>query len=525
MSLIYINQLTFAYDGSYEPVFENVSFQIDTNWKLGFIGRNGRGKTTFLNLLLGKYEYSGTIQASVQFDYFPFVVSDQNELTLQTIKNIIAPYTQWEEEMERLLQDGSQTALEQYEQVLEVYLQHDGYTIEELIEKEIRKLQVTVDTLNRPFCSLSNGERTKLLLAALFLKKNHFLLIDEPTNHLDMEGREAVANYLSAKKGFILVSHDRYFLDRVIDHVLSINLTNIEVQKGNFSSWNENKSRQDAFELAENEKLKREVHQMTEAFARTAGWSEQIERSKIGNHLADRGFIGHKSAKMMKRAKSIDQRRQRAIDQKSQLLKNIEQADTLKMNVLPYHKTKFLELSNLSIYYGEKQILKDITLTVNAGERIALHGKNGCGKSSLLKLILQEDIHHTGLLSVGSGLKISYVSQDTSHLSGSLKDYAQTQQIDESLFKTILRKLDFTRVQFDKRIEDFSGGQKKKALLAKSLSQQAHLYIWDEPLNFIDILSRIQIEELLLKYQPTMLFVEHDRIFEKKIATKIIELT
>lgn len=151
-------------------------------------------------------------------------------------------------------------------------------------------------------------------------------------------------------------------------------------------------------------------------------------------------------------------------------------------------------------------------------------GKNGCGKSSILKLLMGEKIEHTGICQTGSQIVTSYVPQDTSFLHGTLKEFAEMEQIDESLFKAILRKLDFTRAQFEKDMSEFSGGQKKKVLIAKSLSQPAHLYVWDEPLNFIDVLSRIQIEELILAYCPTLLFVEHDNMFSRHIATKTIVL-
>ena len=153
-----------------------------------------------------------------------------------------------------------------------------------------------------------------------------------------------------------------------------------------------------------------------------------------------------------------------------------------------------------------------------------LHGKNGSGKSSLLKLLTGISVPHTGTVTVGSGLQISYVPQDTSHLKGTLSDFAAQNQIEETLLKTLLRKMDFTRTQFLKDMQDFSEGQKKKVLVAKSLCEQAHLYVWDEPLNFIDIYSRMQIEELILEFAPTMIFVEHDRTFRQKIATKTIEI-
>lgn len=382
MSQIQVQDLTFGYDTSSENIFDHVSFQIDTDWKLGFIGRNGRGKTTFLNLLMGKYEYTGSILSSVAFDYFPFEVKNGGENTLSVIKSIIAPFTLWERRMEELLNQNSEQALQEYSDIQEKYSFCDGYCIDELIEKEISKLNVTADVLTRPFGTLSNGERTKLLLAALFLKKNNFLLIDEPTNHLDMDGRKTVADYLKTKKSFILVSHDRDFLDAVIDHVLSINRSNIEVQRGNFSSWQQNKERQDAFQLAENEKLKKDIHHLKAAAKRTSDWADKVERTKIGfdpkkteKSITRRPTEGAKSKKMMQRSKNIQQRQESAIEEKGQLLKNLEQAEALKMNLLTPTKEQLAVIKDLSIQYGEKTILSSISFTVNQGERVALQGK------------------------------------------------------------------------------------------------------------------------------------------------------
>ena len=495
MSQINISNLTFAYDGSYDNIFENVSFQIDTDWKLGFTGRNGRGKTTFLNLLLGKYEFKGSICANVMFEYFPYEVADKSVLTINVVENILPSYIHWE------------------------------------LVRELSLLELEVEVLYRPYDTLSNGEQTKVLLATLFLKENSFLLIDEPTNHLDMHGRHIVSQYLNSKKGFILVSHDRAFLDGCVDHILSINKTNIEIQKGSFSSWLINKERQDNFELAENEKLKSEVKRLQKSAAEKSAWSDTAESRKIGfnpvhteKNIGRRSYEGAKSKKMMKRAKAIQNRQQTAIEEKSKLLKNIESMETLKVAQLDYHQSRLVTLSDVSIYYGDKLVCKDIRFTIEKGDRIALRGKNGSGKSSIIKLICGEDIAYTGTFIKGSRLKISYVSQDTSSLHGNLSDFAYESSIDESLFKTILRKLDFSRVQFEKDIKDFSGGQKKKVLIAKSLSESAHLLVWDEPLNYIDVISRMQIENLLLEFKPTILFVEHDKLFCENIATKVVEL-
>lgn len=495
MSLINISNLTFAYDGSADNIFENVSFQIDTDWKLGFTGRNGRGKTTFLNLLLGKYEYKGSISGGVIFEYFPFEIKDKTLKTIEIIDSLNYDYQMWE------------------------------------LEREMSLLDISEDVLYREFNTLSNGEQTKILLAVLFLKEDRFLLIDEPTNHLDIEGREIVAEYLKSKKGFILVSHDRRFLDNCIDHILSINKANIEIQKGNFSSWQVNKEMQDNSEIAKNYKLKKDIKRLEQAAKRTSEWSDKKEEKKSKKSyggrapaMIDKGFVGAKAAKMMKRSKNLEARQNSALEEKTKLLKNIELSESLKIKPEEYHSNRMVTLDKVSIFYGEKEVCKDVSFTIEKGDRIALRGKNGSGKSTILKLILGEDLKYTGNLYRGSRIKISYVSQETSFLKGKLSDFAKNSGIDESLFRAILRKMDFSREQFDKDLSSYSGGQKKKVLIAKSLCERAHLYVWDEPLNFIDVLSRIQIEELILEFQPTIIFVEHDMVFSETIANKIIKL-
>ncbi len=495
MSLINISNLTFAYDGSADNIFENVSFQIDTDWKLGFTGRNGRGKTTFLNLLLGKYEYKGSISGGVIFEYFPFEIKDKTLKTIEIIDSLNHDYQMWE------------------------------------LEREMSLLDISEDVLYREFNTLSNGEQTKILLAVLFLKENRFLLIDEPTNHLDIEGREIVAEYLKSKKGFILVSHDRRFLDNCIDHILSINKANIEIQKGNFSSWQVNKEMQDNSEIAKNYKLKKDIKRLEQAAKRTSEWSDKKEEKKSKKSyggrapaMIDKGFVGAKAAKMMKRSKNLEARQNSALEEKTKLLKNIELSESLKIKPEEYHSNRMVTLDKISIFYGEKEVCKDVSFTIKKGDRIALRGKNGSGKSTILKLILGEDLKSTGNLYRGSRMKISYVSQETSFLKGKLSDFAKNSGINESLFRAILRKMDFSREQFDKDLSSYSGGQKKKVLIAKSLCERAHLYVWDEPLNFIDVLSRIQIEELILEFQPTIIFVEHDMVFSETIANKIIKL-
>lgn len=520
MSVISVSNLTFYYDGSYENVFDDVSFQIDTDWRLGFIGRNGRGKTTFLRLLLGELEYVGTISKAVEFDYFPYEVRDRSKQTIEIVEEIYPAYEFWE------------------------------------LCREWSYLKGAEDVWFRPFQTLSNGEQTKVLLAVLFLKQEHFLLIDEPTNHLDMETRQVICDYLKRKSGFILVSHDRYFLDGCINHVMSINKNNIEIVQGSFSSWWENKRRQDAFEYAENEKLKKEISRLAQSAGQAKRWADQVESTKIGKKsmkngqkTASREYIGEKSRRMQQRRKNLENRKERELGEKSQLLKNIESSEDLKMMPAAHHRELLVSARDITLSYGQREIYKNVSFELRTGDCVVLEGKNGCGKSSLIREIIRsasdprregtkEEMDHTkvsgfdqesgrkckGRLETASGLIISYVSQDTSGLKGSLQQLIVQEKINETLFKQFLRKLDFSRSHFEKHMEEMSEGQKKKVLLAKSLCEQAHIYIWDEPLNFIDIFSRMQLEELIIRCCPTMLLVEHDRSFVEHVAARIVRL-
>jgi len=512
MAQIQVTNVTFSYEGSYDAIFDNVSFLIDTDWKLGFIGRNGKGKTTFLNLLLGKYEYMGKIDTSTVFDYFPYQIPDES------------------------LSECGAELLEQMKQGCELWR----------VLCELEALELDAEILYRPFDTLSYGERTKLMLAVLFSGENDFLLIDEPTNHLDQNARETVKHYLNKKKGYILVSHDRDLLDACIDHVLVLNRQTIEVQSGNFSSWWENKTRKDAFSLAENEKHKKEIGKLNRASRRVRQWADRNEQTKIGfdpvaEHdrcIATRSYIGAKTKKMQSRVKQMEERINREIEEKEGLLQDIENPADLKLFSLKHHKEVLLAAKEYSLAYpdAKKPVWQNLNMELRQGERVFLNGKNGCGKSSLIKAILQnadsmdsfyeekKAFDESGLLSVASGLIISYVNQDTSFLKGSIQKFCVCRGLKESLFCAILRQLDMERVQFSKNMEDFSEGQKKKVLIAASLLTPAHLYLWDEPLNYIDVFSRMQIEKLILSYQPTMLIVEHDVRFREKIATRVMDL-
>ena len=492
MSRISVQNLTFSYDGGIKNVFENVSFNIDTDWKLGFVGRNGRGKTTFLNLLLGKYPYRGEISANVKFTYFPFTVTDKSLTTIEILKDICPEAEDWQ------------------------------------ILRELSLLKTDDEILYKPFANLSGGEQTKALLAALFLNDGNFLLIDEPTNHLDELSRKTVSAYLRRKKGFILVSHDRAFLDGCIDHVMSLNKTDVEIRGGNFSDWLRQQEARTAAEEAQNDRLKRDIAKLSASAEKTAVWADKTEASKYGKAKSglkqDKGYVGHKAAKLMKRAKAVEERQFAAIEEKSKLLLNAETSGQLKLSPLVYRAERLAEFKEVEIVYGGKPVCAPVSLTVKRGERIALCGANGCGKSSILKLLVGENIPHNGIFTLSSGVVVSYIPQKLTLECETLSEFAKQHSVEEPIFRAVLTKMGFDKKDFQEKPSAYSEGQKKKVFLAKSLCEKAHLYIWDEPLNFLDVYARMQIEKILTQYSPTMIFVEHDLSFRNAVATETVEM-
>ena len=491
----------------------NVSFTLDSDWKVGFIGRNGKGKTTLLNLLIGKYKYQGVIKSSISFDYFPYEIDEK-----QTNQNCV-------------------DFIDELKHGCELWK----------VMRELAKLHVEDEVLYRPFRTLSYGERTKVMLAILFSSNDEFLLIDEPTNHLDQEARTIVKEYLRRKKGFILVSHDRDLLDACVDHVLVLNRQTIEVQSGNYTSWSINKERKDKFSKMENEKHRKEIQKLKNAYERSKRWAEKSENKKIGfdpikehdRSVDTRAFIGSKTKKMQNHVKQYENRIQKNIAEKEGLLQDIEEPIDLQMRPMIHHHELLIHAREYTASYSGRKdaVLKHLNFDLRVGERIFLHGKNGCGKSTFIKAILSHSkddlqyyneknniIQEQGELSIASKLVISYVSQDTSHLSGELKQYCENMNLNESLFIAILNQLGVEHEKLAMKMEDYSEGQKKKILVATSLMTPAHLYIWDEPLNYVDIFTRIQIEKVILEHQPTMLIVDHDIKFQEKIATRVVEI-
>ena len=486
MPTINISNLTFGYDGSEKTLFDDVSIVLDTSWKLALAGRNGRGKTTFFKLLRGELPYAGTITGVPGTILFPMTELPENE--------------DWR------------------------------------VRKELNLMGADPDIMWRPMETLSGGERTKLMLANLFAADGIYPLIDEPTNHLDRVGREAVADYLASKDGFILISHDRAFLDRCTDHTLVITKTGLELVGASYSVWWENNEQRMESERARNDQLKKEISSIDAAMKKNAQWSSKAESyknranapSKVAQNHWARAYEGAKAKKLMSLSKNLEQRNERKIEEKQGLLKDLERSEKLKITGTEHHNKMPIILKDVTLYrYGEP-VVTGFNLSVERGCKISLQGKNGCGKSTLIKYLAgfgeAEGITASGDIYIAPGLKISYVGQDTSSLAGTLYEIAGDRGADKTIFSTILIKMGFTKEMLYRDVSALSLGQKKFVMIALSLCEHADLYLWDEPLNYIDVYMRQEIERLVKDNNVTMLFVEHDRTFSESVADREVDM-
>ncbi|MDR2404955.1 MAG: ATP-binding cassette domain-containing protein [Deltaproteobacteria bacterium] len=489
MSTIIIKDLSFNYPGG-DPLFSSLSLNIDTSWKLGLVGRNGRGKTTLLRLLEGTLEHTGSIITPFPLPYFPPELPNEGLNALE----------------------------------LTLALRPDNGLLEWKLKREADFLKLPENTLKRPIGELSGGERVKVLLSILFTEDEVFPLIDEPVRNLDREGRIVVARYLSLKKGFILVSHDRELLDGAVDHIISLNPEGAELCRGNFSVWWENREREEKRRELNALMLKKDIKRLEEAAQKSSDWAKSTEKGKYGKGPVNRGFIGHKAAKMQKKSKNITRRREKAVEERREIVKTEKKSSELSLKPLIFEGGVIARATSLSAGYDEKPVLTDLSFTINQGDRLALKGPNGSGKSLLMKLLMGEGRIIAGELKVSKRAIVSFVPQNPDATTLNLREMAKERGLDEGRFKSLLRLLGFTREALNSDFSSLSLGQRKKAYLAASILTEAHLYLWDEPLANVDIISRMEIENLLTKSKITLVVCEHDFTFLEKVATSFISL-
>lgn len=536
---INIRNLTFSYDNPYKVIFEKINLEIDTNWKTIIIGKNGRGKSTLLNLIHGNLKSDkGEVDHNCRFSYFPFEVreNNENERVKDIIKENLGPYRKYEKLIEKYLLEGTEESLLKYGEIEEKYKNIDGYVIDSLIEREIEKMGLNLDILEREYETLSGGEKNRIKLIIIFLKKGYFPLIDEPTNHLDIEGRRDVAKYLSEHNfGFICISHDREFLNEIGDHILSIdNKRGIELRNEKYFKFEEFVLKRKEAESRKNLRLRNTIEKIEESAREKKKWGENKESSKFcsrnkkvnpDDRIGDRGSIGSKAAKMMKRAKNTEAKMEKEISEKKRLVAFMEKEYEIKFSIDKKLPKEVLRVDNLYITYEGKTVVKNLSFTVSRGERVALIGPNGSGKTSVLKALLGKLKDYEGLINYSNNIEISYLEQEQSYEEISLERYILDKGIDKREFGRFLASLDLRGEIMGRALLDFSQGEKRKIAMALNLYTGRNLYIWDEPLNFLDIHLRKKLEKAILKYEPTMIFVEHDRYFVERTATKTIDIT
>ena len=529
MAKIEINHLTYYYDDFYHPVFNNVSFCLDTDWKLALIGRNGRGKTTLLKLLEGSLEpSSGEIKRNSRVSYFPYTYNQTYSKTIDVLKECIGGLKTLELFIEKYSQAESQEDNSKLIDTLDLYSSLDGFEMDYRIYKEMAQMKLSVDLLERDFSTLSGGEKTCILIIVLFLRKDSFVLLDEPTNHLDIEKKEHLMNYLTKKKGYIVVSHDTLFLDEVSDHILSLNKSNISIEKGNYSTWRRNVEVNELFELRTQARLIHEIDQLEKQSKQYRSWSGVGNEQKFHfvSHARTNGTRAY-----MRHAKRAEKHIQDNIEEKKLLLRNMEQVKDLNINQDTIEDNCLFAVQNLSFCYeGEKKyLLKNISFRVNPGDKIWIRGRNGAGKTTLLNL-LSKRIKCDNII-YSENLTIAYVSQEPYWRSGDIKELLRKELEDKNDFEeTYAKFLDLCYQfdlpeDFDKRpIETLSSGEIKKVDIARSLSTNQQVIFMDEPLNYMDVYFKSQLEKSLTDKDITIVFVEHNEAFARQVANKIVQL-
>lgn len=519
MAQIIIEGMSFYYKEYFEAIFENVNLNLESNWKLGLIGRNGRGKTTLLRLIHGQLSPDrGRINKSINTELFPYPMRLKFSKTMDVIKENVGGLRTLEDNLEDM-------------ECLQRYIDLEGFQIESKILKEMSLMHLSASLLDRDYETLSGGEKTKINLITLFLKHNTFVLLDEPTNHLDVEGKRIIAKYLKGKKGFIVVSHDRQFLDEVCDHILSINKKSIDMEKGNYSSWLKNKELTEQYELRTKEKLEREIVSLEQRSKTTRTWATAANKQKydVKGHFRTNG-----SQAYMRQAKRSEKRIQDNIQEKKHLLGNFEREKKLQLNQSEDLGSAvwLLIADHICFGYTEDLLIDDFSLTINRGDRIWLRGNNGKGKSTLLRLMskkrnlaeVQADINGkimSGNIYHATGLDISFSYQEPYLEEGYAKDFFNS---NHSYWYELCMSFDLPKKILTRPIETYSKGEIKKLEMARALSMPNNILFLDEPLNYMDLYFRRQLEEALLRYKPTVVFVEHDERFGEMIANRVIDL-
>ena len=495
-----------------KKILDGLTFQIDQGERVGLLGKNGAGKTTLFKILTGELDWDdGEVHIAPgkgvglisQIPVYPpeYTVEDVLQTAFQHLHDM---EREMEELTERMGRDNDPALLRRYDSLTAAFEAGGGYDTSTPLNKVCNGLEISQDMRNQLFSSLSGGEKTRVNLARLILEDTDILLLDEPTNHLDLRATEWLEEYLDKYKGTVLaISHDRWFLDRVVKRVIEIQEGKAEFYEGNYSFYVVEKEHRYQEKLKQYEKEQAKIEQLQEAADKLHLWA----------------FMGND--KLHKRAFSMEKRieRLRTTDKPTR-----ERRLDMKFGEREFRGDEVLTVKELKKSFDGRTLFDHVNLEVVGGERIALLGDNGTGKSTLLKILLGEEEPDSGKLKMGPTVKVGYLPQII-HFSHPERNLVDTMIYDQDCSTQTARNrlaaFNFRGEDVFKPVSALSGGEQSRLRLCMLMDEQINLLILDEPTNHLDIASREWIEEAVADYEGNLLFVSHDRYFIKQFANRI----
>ncbi|MCI4252845.1 ABC-F type ribosomal protection protein [Bacillus sp. CCB-MMP212] len=515
MTICSVNNVTKSFGGN--TIFENISLEIKNGERVGLVGRNGSGKTTIFGLLTGMESLDAGAIHMKKGTRIGHVAQIPKFDEAMTVYDVLSSAFKVEKELEKEMhaleknmaveqeQSALEKLMERYGVIQEKFAFLGGYEIEANIMKVANGLQVT-DLFSRVFTELSGGEQTKVSLAYMLLQKPDLLLLDEPTNHLDLFAVEWLEQFLKEYTGTVMViSHDRYFLDEVVTKIFDLEDGEIHVYHTNYSQFVEEKEERLLQEFQAYQEQQKKIKKMKEAIKRLREWANQANPPNEGLH---------KRARNMERALERIEKLKRPILERKQMGLQFEGQERSGKDVVV--------MKEVSKGFAGRPLFEQANLHVRFQERAAIVGRNGTGKTTLLKLLLEEINPDVGEIRIGSSVKIGYLSQHTygNVKSNVLEAFREYVAVTEGEARHILAKFLFYGPAVFKKVTQLSGGEKMRLRLAQLMYQDINFLILDEPTNHLDIESREVLEEALEQYNGTILAVSHDRYFLNKLFEK-----
>ncbi|EMT39033.1 ATP-binding cassette, subfamily F, member 3 [Thermoanaerobacter thermohydrosulfuricus] len=515
MAIITVSNVTKSY--GIDIILQNISFIVNEGDKIGVIGENGAGKSTLFNLLAGFTEVdSGTISISAnKIGYLQQNTVIESEKSIyEEVKTVFDEIFQLEKQIKSLEEKISQTKdshlldklFLEYSFLTDKYNELDGYSVESKIRGVLNGLGFDVSQFDTPVSTLSGGQKTRLMLAKTLLLSPDVLLLDEPTNHLDINSIEWLEQYLKFYNGTILIiSHDRYFLDKIVTRIFEIENTHLSVYEGNYTEYLKRKKLEMEAKLKAYEEQQKEIKRIKSII--------QIQKNR-------------RTEKSVKMAES----KQKLLEKMEIIEKPVinNKSINLRFDFDLESGNDVLTVKNLSLRF-DRQIFSNVSFEIKKGEKIALLGPNGIGKSSLLKILVGEIDNFEGEIKFGTNVITGYYEQEFKSLNAEKtvidEIWDENPYLTQTEVRTLLASFLFREEDVFKTISTLSGGEKARLSLLKLILSKANFLLMDEPTNHLDLKAKEVLEEALLDYTGTLLFVSHDRYFIDKIATKVMILT